>query len=74
MDLTAPALQPVFDPVSHLLYVAGREQVRQVWVRGEQRVRDGELVAGLGGGSLSPAALREMAHGWAARLQAGNPS
>ncbi len=31
---------PVFDPVSHLVYVAGREQVSHVWVRGECRLRD----------------------------------
>jgi 5-methylthioadenosine/S-adenosylhomocysteine deaminase len=66
VDLSAPALQPVFDPVSHLVYVAGREQVRHVWVRGEQRVREGELVAG---GPLAPTALRETAADWAARLR-----
>lgn len=73
VDLSAPALQPVFDPVSHLVYAAGREQVRHVWVRGEQRVRDGELVAGLAGGPLSSAALVAMAQAWAERLQSGNP-
>ncbi len=69
VDLNAPTLQPVFDPVSHLVYVAGREQVRHVWVRGEQRVREGELVAGMAGGPLAPAALRETAADWAARLR-----
>lgn len=73
VDLAAPALQPVFDPVSHLVYVAGREQVRHAWVRGEQRVRDGQLLAGLGGGPLAPPALNDMAQRWAARLQTGNP-
>ncbi len=75
VDLSAPSLQPVFDPVSHLVYVAGREQVRHVWVRGEQRVRDGELVAGMadvGSGPLSPAALQATATAWADRLRAGN--
>ncbi|MEY4377620.1 MAG: hypothetical protein RJB26_2170 [Pseudomonadota bacterium] len=70
VDLSAPALQPVFDPVSHLVYVAGREQVRQVWVRGEQRVRDGALVAGMNGGPLSPDSLRDNAQDWARRLLA----
>ncbi len=36
-------LGPVFDPVSHLVYVAGREQVGAVWVRGECRLRKGRL-------------------------------
>jgi len=39
-DLTAVKLsdinmQPCFDPVSHLVYVAGREQVSHVWVNGD---------------------------------------
>lgn len=51
-DLTAIRLDgdtrtmPCFDVVSHLVYVAGREQVTHVWVNGEARVVDGEL-AGL---------------------------
>jgi 5-methylthioadenosine/S-adenosylhomocysteine deaminase len=41
-DLTAISfsdidMQPCFDPVSHLVYVAGREQVSHVWVDGELR-------------------------------------
>jgi len=42
-DLCAVALdewilQPCFNPVSHLVYAAGREQVSHVWVAGEKRV------------------------------------
>ncbi len=33
--------QPCFDPVSHLVYVAGRENVSDVWVAGSRRVADG---------------------------------
>jgi 5-methylthioadenosine/S-adenosylhomocysteine deaminase len=33
--------QPCYDPASHIVYVAGREQVSQVWVAGRQRIRDG---------------------------------
>lgn len=48
-DLCAVALnrletRPCFDPVSHLVYVAGRENVTDVWVGGENRVRNGEIV------------------------------
>lgn len=44
-DLTAvrldgPETQPCFDPVSHLVYAAGREHVSHVWVRGVLRLRD----------------------------------
>lgn len=35
---------PCYDPASHVVYVAGREQVTQVWVAGKQRVRDGKVV------------------------------
>jgi 5-methylthioadenosine/S-adenosylhomocysteine deaminase len=50
-DLTAVALSdvelaPVYDPVSHLVYAAGREHVTHVWVNGVLRVDDG-VVAGL---------------------------
>lgn len=36
--LDAPRLAPLFDPASHVVYAAGREDVDEVWV-------DGELVA-----------------------------
>ncbi len=32
--LAGPALSPCYDPVSHLVYTAGREHVSHVWVRG----------------------------------------
>jgi 5-methylthioadenosine/S-adenosylhomocysteine deaminase len=43
MDLSALNLQPVFDPLSHLAYVAGREQVSHVWVEGRLKVDNGRL-------------------------------
>lgn len=33
-------LQPCFDPVSHLVYAAGRESVSHVWVAGKLRIDD----------------------------------
>jgi 5-methylthioadenosine/S-adenosylhomocysteine deaminase len=49
-DLTAvalrgPELAPCYDPVSHLVYAAGREHVTHVWVNGELQVNDRELQA-----------------------------
>jgi 5-methylthioadenosine/S-adenosylhomocysteine deaminase len=41
--LRAPELAPCYDPVSQLVYAAGREHVTHVWVDGELRVSDGEL-------------------------------
>ncbi len=34
VDLMQPETQPVYNPVSQLVYAAGREQVRHVWIRG----------------------------------------
>jgi 5-methylthioadenosine/S-adenosylhomocysteine deaminase len=33
-------LQPCYDPISHLAYVAGREQITHVWVAGKLRIKD----------------------------------
>lgn len=41
VDLGRPHTQPVFDPVSTLVYAAGRGDVRHVWVGGEHVVADG---------------------------------
>jgi 5-methylthioadenosine/S-adenosylhomocysteine deaminase len=38
-----PGLAPCYDPVSHLVYAAGREHVSHVWVAGELRVKEGRL-------------------------------
>jgi 5-methylthioadenosine/S-adenosylhomocysteine deaminase len=43
VDLGAPELQPCYDPVSHLVYSAGREHVSDVWVAGRAQVRGGKL-------------------------------
>ena len=48
-DLCAVALDrietlPCFDPASHLVYVAAREDVSHVWIDGELRVNKGKLV------------------------------
>src|SRR6266704_3115898 len=39
-----PELLPCYDPVSHLVYSAGREHVSHVWVGGEPRVKEGRLL------------------------------
>jgi 5-methylthioadenosine/S-adenosylhomocysteine deaminase len=44
VDLGALELAPCYDPVSHLVYAAGREQVTHVWVDGEPRLDGGRLV------------------------------
>ena len=41
VDLSALETQPVYDPVSQLVYAAGRQQVREVWLDGRRRLRAG---------------------------------
>jgi len=43
VNLGAPELLPCYDPLSHLVYAAGREHVTHVWVNGELVVEDGQL-------------------------------
>ena len=62
VDLSALELQPVYDPVSHLVYAAGRQAVTHVWVRGTPCVVAGELR------TVDVAALRARAAAWGARL------
>ena len=44
IEMDQPELLPCYDPVSHLVYSAGREHVSHVWVAGEARVRERALV------------------------------
>ena len=44
LDLARAELAPCYDPVSQLVYAAGREHVTHVWVDGEPRVREGRLL------------------------------
>jgi len=62
VDLARLELAPCYDPVSHLVYAAGREHVTDVWVAGQPRVRDGRLVG------LDTEALCALAGAWQARI------
>jgi 5-methylthioadenosine/S-adenosylhomocysteine deaminase len=56
-------MQPCFDPASHLIYVAGREQVSHVWVGGQCRVNAHKLV------DFDLAALLPVINLWQNKLQ-----
>lgn len=48
-DITAINLnkietQPLYDPVSQIIYAAGREQVTDVWIAGKQKLKDNQLI------------------------------
>lgn len=55
-------LTPCYDPVSHLIYTAGREHVSHVWVNGKMLLDDGELT------TLSPSELKYRATFWQERI------
>ncbi|MCP1622703.1 TRZ/ATZ family hydrolase [Pseudomonas nitroreducens] len=42
-DLSGLAQQPVYEPVSQVIYASGRDCVRHVWVGGKQLLEDGKL-------------------------------
>ena len=44
VNLGALELSPCYDPLSHLAYAAGRENVSHVWVDGALLVEDGALL------------------------------
>jgi 5-methylthioadenosine/S-adenosylhomocysteine deaminase len=64
VDLHTLSSQPVFDPVSHLVYVAGREHVTHVWVDGQLKLNDRCLV------NLEPDDLIARAAYWRSKLTA----
>jgi 5-methylthioadenosine/S-adenosylhomocysteine deaminase len=43
VDFSSLELAPCYNPVSHLVYAAGREHVSHVWVNGKMLLNDGEL-------------------------------
>ena len=53
---------PVFDPVSHLVYVCGREHVSDVWVAGRRRVAHRRLH------ELDEARLKALAASWRQKI------
>jgi len=66
LDLRDPDTQPVYNPVSQIVYAAGRDQVQQVWVAGRHLIRDGEPT------TLDPAAILDEARAWGTRIAAAD--
>ena len=67
VKISAPETLPCFDPVSHLVYVAGREHVSHVWVAGELRY---QKLAGQNGvyADIEPAEIKEIVEVWQPKL------
>lgn len=64
VDLSAVETSPQFDPISHIVYAAGREQVSHVWVNGRVVLRERRLT------TLDEAELKAKAEDWRVRILA----
>ncbi len=64
VDLASAATQPCYDPISQLVYSAGREQVEHVWVRGQAVLAGGRSLL------LDEADTLVRAHAWRERIAA----
>lgn len=64
LDLGEIETQPLFDPISDIVYAAGRHQVSDVWVAGRRLLRARELT------TLDREDIVERARAWRERLTA----
>ena len=64
VDLSAAATQPVYDPVSQLVYATSRDQVSDVWVAGRQLLSGGQPMM------ADAALILARAEAWRMRLSA----
>ena len=55
--------QPYYDPISHLVYVCGREHVTHTWVAGELRYNDGVYA------NIEPSELKEIISVWQPKIR-----
>lgn len=62
IDMDSVICNPCFDPVSHLVYVAGREHVTHTWVAGELCYQEGIYA------HVEPAELKEITTQWYPKL------
>lgn len=71
-DLTAvkiadPETLPCFDPVSHLVYVAGREHVTHTWVAGDLKYQKLQGQEGIYA-NIEPSELKEITSVWQSKM------
>ncbi len=64
VDMDRIETQPMYDPVSQLVYAAGRQHVTDVWIDGRRKLRDGILV------DIDTGALIANARQWRGRIAA----
>ncbi|MFV3092069.1 TRZ/ATZ family hydrolase [Pseudomonas sp. GW6] len=66
-DLSGLAQQPIYDPVSQLIYASGRDCVKHLWVGGKQLLDDGRLTR------MDESELIAKAREWGARIAQRSP-
>ncbi|NND53832.1 MAG: TRZ/ATZ family hydrolase [Gammaproteobacteria bacterium] len=64
VNLNVPACQPVHNPLSQIVYSAGRDQVSDVWVAGRALYTEGKYL------STEPDDVLARANAWMTRMQA----
>ncbi|HLX24817.1 MAG TPA: TRZ/ATZ family hydrolase [Usitatibacter sp.] len=62
VDLSSIETLPTYDPLSHLVYAAGREHVTHVWVDGRARLADRSIVG------IDTVDIADKARWWSKRL------
>jgi 5-methylthioadenosine/S-adenosylhomocysteine deaminase len=62
LDLGGCETQPIYDPVSQIVYAAGREQVSDVWIAGKRVLQDRRLQ------TLDEEAILTSARDWRAKI------
>jgi 5-methylthioadenosine/S-adenosylhomocysteine deaminase len=62
VDLAAAESQPVYHPISQLIYATGRHQVSDVWVAGRQLLQNRRLL------SLDSDAVLRRVHDWQQKI------
>ena len=63
VDLDRLETQPVYNPVSHIVYSCNRSQVTDVWVAGKRVLKDRELT------TLDPGMVVEKAKSWEGKIR-----
>ncbi|AWP22735.1 TRZ/ATZ family hydrolase [Acidiferrobacter sp. SPIII_3] len=66
IDLRAPSTQPVYDPLSQLVYAASRDQVTHAWVAGRPLLRDRQVL------TLDERAIIRQAAAWRDKIRASD--
>ncbi len=62
IDLNHPSTQPVYNPLSQVVYAAGRDQVTDVWVAGKPLLSNCKLT------TIDESAILDLARAWRDRI------